>query len=462
MNKLYWKLQNEDTIRKAFETGEFVSGEGLLNPEQQTKFTVLIKKFNALMGNTRMERMKHAVKDIEKLHINEAITRGISEDTISPSPVKPKVNKVRLEAKKLISNWDVSTETFQENIEMEGFEDTLMMNLTQRIGVDLEQLAIMGDESIVPSFDDPNSLLLSSNDGWYKQSLETHVMDLEGDSISRGVFGEMLRMMPKQYRNDPGLRFIMSDTLVIDWLDLLSGGNSFSIDAGAIGSDQVAAQAFASMLPGLAPYGKQIVRANLIPDDLPISTGAGAASYAYLDGSQYQPYKIIPGFNDTLLLSISGSPVTPVVIPAKPGGEVLDITKVIAAINAIIEPLGGLAIDNGENKLRIRTKLEGVGTSVVLSSSASGSSANAVLGFPVLGATSSGLVASGIVAEGTFIWLVNLQNLAWGILDGTRIYTEYNKDRDVVETVVYNQLDFKIVNPDAMVLATGIRKRSLV
>lgn len=455
------KIMNDEHLRKAFETGDFASGVGLLSPEQNKRFFVLVKQFNVLMGLTRMVPMRNRTKDVEKLHVSEPITRAATENTLHPSPTELKTNKVELYAKKLISNWDITHETLQENIEQENFEDTVMEALIERISIDLEQLAIMGDEATVVTPGNAASSLLVANDGWYKKALSSHVLDVDGAPLTRGVFAEMLRMMPKQYRSDPNMRFIMSDSLYIDWQDLLAGGNNFAADSGAIGNDAIAGSALNTGNGGSAPYGKRILRAPLIPDDMDISTGA-ATSYAYAKGTQYSPFKIRGGDNDTLVVTTdSGGPVI-VTFSAPATGKVFDLVEIVSVINTALAGIGGLAVDSGENQLMIRSTTDGAASSLTIDSEFAGSTANSTLGFPETGLTSTGAASAGTVPEGSFILLCNPMNLIWGMVEKIRVFSEYNKDLDRLETVVYNMLDFEIENLDAVVLARNVRKRSFV
>jgi len=70
--------------------------------------------------------------------------------------------------------------------------------------------------------------------------------------------------------------------------------------------------------------------------------------------------------------------------------------------------------------------------------------------------------SANLVNEGSFVLLTNPKNLVWGILDGTRIFTEFNKNTDQIESIVYNQVDAKIENADAIVKAVNVRRRTLV
>ncbi len=66
------------------------------------------------------------------------------------------------------------------------------------------------------------------------------------------------------------------------------------------------------------------------------------------------------------------------------------------------------------------------------------------------------------VFEGSFIWLANPKNFIAGVLDGTRIFTEFNKNTDQIETIIYNQVDAQVENVDAIVKAKNLRRRTLI
>lgn len=436
----------EETIEKTIETSDFLSG-GLLNPTQQRTFVVLLKRFSVLLSRVRTIQMPTPQMEIDKLHVSEPITESIDENTSTANTAKPKINQVTLQARKLKSGWNITTETLQGNIERDGFEQTVINTMTSRIATDLEMLAIQGDTSISPAATDPESVLLRRLDGWHVQSQSAHVLDIGGANMQHGIFSEMKRTMPRQFRNDPGMRFIMSDSLITDWQDVLSDRETDlgdrSIERGGT---------------GLRPYGIEIVRVQLIPDDLPVTVSSGA-SPGEVDGVRAEPYTFVTGSNDTLLLTISGVPVT-VTFPQ----GTLDGVEVYSAINSAIVTAGaaGIAFDNGENKLRIRTTATGAGASVVVGTLGAGSTANSTLGFPDAGVTGTGAAASGTLNEGSFVWLANPRNFIWGILDGTRIFTEFNKDFDRIETIVYNQVDAKIENLNALVLGENVRRKSMI
>jgi hypothetical protein len=445
----------QEEILKAIELGDFVGGQGLLNRDQQREYVVLLKRMTAMFGVCRTIIMPQAAMEISKLQIGEPITVSVTENTNPAQDNKVLVNTVHLDAKKVRSSHDLTTEVLQQNLEGDDFEMTVIRAMAARSALDLGLLALLGDTTL-PSGTKYNNLL-NGQDGWYKRAQNGHVLDLQGAEIEPGIFSEMIRMLPQQYRGDPGLRFIVSETLVIDWQDTLQSRPT------ALGDS-----ALGAFGPSLAPYGKKFQVEPLISDDMPITVSESVPAYIY--GTIAGPFTIVTGTNDQLNFQINGGATVNVVLSTQNpdtgpffgvGGNI-DAVSVIAAINAAIAlayPGGVPAIAYDDGWGRVVLKTVGTGSAVNLTVLAS-STAASTIGW-ALGET-TGTDNTGIVREGSFIMLTNPKNLIWGILDGTRMFTQYNKDFDRIESVVYNQVATAIENYDAVVLATNLRRKRYV
>lgn len=444
---------NEELLQKAIDTASFLGG-GTLNREQQTTFVNLVKKYSTILGAVRSERLTQASKDIDKLHVSEPITAGATENTPAASSLgRVRTNQVHIDATKYRSNWEITTETLQQNIEQNDFEMTIIDSMAQRIATDIELAAIQGDASLAGT--DRLSNLLKVNDGWLVKAQSAHILDAGGATPQAAMFSEALKMMPKQYRKDPGLRFIMSDTTWIDWASrvaqgLVRGGGSTTGD-GSFGSGN-AAEAAAVMGAGAAdrPYGTPIMQAQLMPDDMPlVLPGATPGQY---DGFNFGPFAFVTGVNDTFNVTINPGAVAVVVTFAQ---GVFDLVQVVKTINDAFVAAGApaFAINNGNDQIRLQTTGTGATASIVTGTG----NANATLGF-ANSTTKAGAASGGTLNEGSVILLTNPKNLIWAILDGTRVFTEFNKDYDRIESVVYNQLDYEIENLDAVVMITNVRR----
>lgn len=440
--------EHEQMIEKTIETSTFLNG-GTLNPKQQDTFIALVRKYSTLLPQVRFHRLTQPVEDIDKMHVGEPVTEAAEENTPSSNQARARFNKVTLTARKLRSQWHVTTEALQGNIEQDRLEDTLMNAFTERMATDFEMLAIQGDSTLAGS--DPTSRLLKRCDGWYKQAKSAHVLDAGGVTVTKGLLAFAKRMMPKQFRNDPGLRWIMSDSVVIDWEDSLSDRET---DLG----DRVLGGGSAG-----APLGIPILPVPLIPDDLSVSTGdaTSAINVATLEQGPY----VFTASNNVLKLDIDNAGAVTVTITA----GTLETVVVANLINAAYVTAHGaayrnIAADDGFGHLILKSPTTGAASEVEIQTVAN--QAAVTLGFDVSGGypvTKNGAAAgANSVLEGSFIMLCNPRNLIFGMLDGTRVFTEFDKNNDRIETTMYNQVDAKIENLDSIVLIQNLRLADLL
>jgi hypothetical protein len=450
---------NEEMIEKAISTSDLLSG-GLLNPLQQTQFITLVKKFSVLLPISRFIRMPRPLMDVDKLWIGEPVTESVDEATDTGNQSRTKHQRIVLRAQKVRSAWNITTEVLQGNIEQNEFEQTVMNTMVERISTDMEDLAINGDTTDVGTT--PRDRLLRRLNGWNVQTDGSHIVDVKGASIQKGIFSEMKRRIPKQYKNDPGLRWMTGDAIATDWADVVSDRGTILGDAALQGAE-------------MSPLGTPMLRVPLIFDDMPI-TITQSTSAEFL-GAEFGPF-IITSTNDTIKLKVDAAPVAGATIVLTHGTlNTVEIARQInAALKAAIPSLvADVASDDREGRLLLKSPTSGAASELRLMPVAAASQAYTTLGllgpnsipidpFPGADVVKTG-EASGTpntVFEGSFIWLANPKNFIWGILDGTRIFTEFNKNTDQIETIVYNQVDAQIENVDAVVKTKNIRRRTLI
>ena len=450
--------QNEAIVEKSIQTSDMLSG-GLLNPLQQSQFITLVKKFSVLLPQSRFIRMPRPLMDIDKLWVGEPVTESVDEASDTGNLSRAKFQRITLAAKKVRSAWNVTTEVLQGNIEQNDFEQTVMNTMVERIATDLEQLAINGDTTTVGAT--PEARLLRRLDGWALQTEAAHILDVKGASIQKGIFSQAKRVMPKQYKHDPGLKWLVGDAIAVDWADVVSDRGTILGDAALQGAE-------------MAPLGTPMVRIPLIPDDAPIVVSSATA--AQITGKEYGPF-IIGATNDTLKFAVNGLADLTITLPH----GTLNTVQIAKAINDAFVAAGpyGLAYanfasDSRMDALRLENPLLGVANTIVLRPVPVAQQAWSTLGLlpapavgdpnvPLANVTITGADAGGAhsVNEGSFLWLLNPKNLVWGILDGTRIFTEFNKNTDQIESIVYNQCDAQVENLDAIVKVKNIRRRTL-
>lgn len=450
---------NEEMIEKTIATSDLLTG-GLLNPLQQTQFITLVKKFSVLLPLSRFIRMPRPLMDVDKLWIGEPVTESVDEATDTGNLSRAKFQRIVLRAQKVRSAWNITTEVLQGNIEQNEFEQTIMNTMVERIATDMEDLAINGDVTTVGT--SPRDRLLRRLNGWNTQTEGAHIVDAKGASIQKGIFSEMKRRMPKQYKNDPGLRWLVGDAIATDWADVVSDRGTILGDAALQGAE-------------MAPLGTPMIRVPLIPDDAPITITA-ATSAEFL-GSEFGPF-IITSSNDTIKLRVDALPAAGVVITLTHGTlNTVEVARQInAALKAAIPTLTtDVARDDREGRLLLISPTTGAASDIRLMPVAAAIQAYSTLGllganvpvidpFPAADVVKVGAASgtSNMVFEGSFMLLANPKNLIWGILDGTRIFTEFNKNTDQIETIVYNQIDAQVENVDAIVKTKNLRRRTLI
>lgn len=452
-------VANQEMIEKTIATSDLLTG-GLLNPIQQTQFITLVKKFSVMLPISRFVRMPRPLMDIDKLWIGEPVTESVDEATDTGNLSRAKFQRIVLRAQKLRSAWNITTEVLQGNVEQNEFEQTIMNTMVERIATDLEDLAINGDVTTVGTT--PRDRLLRRLNGWDTQTEGAHIVDVKGSSIQKGIFSEMKRRMPKQYKNDPGLRWLVGDAVATDWADVVSDRGTILGDAALQGAE-------------MSPLGTPMIRVPLIPDDAPLTITA--ATRAEILGSEFGPF-VITSSNDTVKLKVDALPAAGVTIVLTHG--TLNVVEVARQINAALKAaiptlVQDVARDDREGRLLLESPTIGAASELRLMPVAAASQAYTTLGllgandppvdpFPAADVVKAG-AASGTantVFEGSFIWLGNPKNFIAGVLDGTRIFTEFNKNTDQIETIVYNQVDMQVENVDAIVKAKNIRRRTLV
>lgn len=82
-------------------------------------------------------------------------------------------SKVEYDTVSIRLPWEITEELLRENIEGEGYEDTVMTLMSTQLGIDLEDLHWNGDVTSEDPF-------LQINDGWLKlikQSSKSHIVD---------------------------------------------------------------------------------------------------------------------------------------------------------------------------------------------------------------------------------------------------------------------------------------------
>ena len=85
--------------------------------------------------------------ELEKINVGDRVIRAASQGVSTYTNTGATFSKVELTTKKIRLDWEVSSESLEDNIEGAALEDHLVRLMTNAFGNDIEDLAINGDGS---------------------------------------------------------------------------------------------------------------------------------------------------------------------------------------------------------------------------------------------------------------------------------------------------------------------------
>ena len=202
------KVVATDTI-----AGSNPVGTGGLTYAQSDRFIDYMWDATTLGGLVRTRRMKAVEEEIDTIAVGARLVRGAMEAVDTGENVVPTFGKLSITTKKYRLDWELSSESLEDNIEGEALEDHIARLMATQMGNDLEDIAINGDTaSAVPG--------IGVDDGFRKRAVAgAHVIDHGGDVLNRDAFNKALKAMPRKYmRRRNGLRFLTGSNAIQDWL----------------------------------------------------------------------------------------------------------------------------------------------------------------------------------------------------------------------------------------------------
>ena len=215
---------------------------GLLNPEQSARFLDYMFDATVIGKVARTVRMKSDTAEIDRMSVGEKLMKLATEGDNDGTNNAVTFSKISLTTKKLRMDWELSTESLEDNIEGADLEDHIARLMATQAGNDIEDVILNGDTSL------SSDALYKSFDGVVKKAKASgRVVDAAGAEVSREVFNKALKAMPRKYKQRRGdLRFLAGSNLIQDFLY-----------ANSIGTNQTIPQDIASSVirGGVAPLG---------------------------------------------------------------------------------------------------------------------------------------------------------------------------------------------------------------
>jgi HK97 family phage major capsid protein len=173
---------------------------GILAPEQARRFIDYVWDATVLAKDGRRVTMRANTMEIEKVNVGERVIRAAAQADDAYTNAGATFTKVELTTKKIRLDWEVSTESLEDNIEGAALEDRLVRLMTNAFANDIEDLAINGDGA--------TGTFLSIMEGFIKQTRGTVGNDaheaavtVASDNWTTSVMQEIILALPRKYRS---------------------------------------------------------------------------------------------------------------------------------------------------------------------------------------------------------------------------------------------------------------------
>jgi HK97 family phage major capsid protein len=140
---------------------------GVLNPEQSRQFIDYIFDEMVLANDGRRVVMRANTMELDKVRVGSRLVAKATQAEQTGSNASPAFTKIELTTTKFRLDYELSTESLEDNIEGEQLEDHIVRLMATQFGNDLEDIAINGASGATSGY------YQSTLDGFIKQIRDT-------------------------------------------------------------------------------------------------------------------------------------------------------------------------------------------------------------------------------------------------------------------------------------------------
>jgi len=219
---------------------------GILAPEQARRFIDYVWDATVLAKDGRRVTMRANTMEIEKVNVGERVIRAAAQADNTYTNAGATFTKVELTTKKIRLDWEVSTESLEDNIEGGALEDHLVRLMTNAFANDIEDLAINGDGSTGSFLSIMEGFVHKVTDG---SDAHEAIVTVADDAWTPAVMQDIILAMPRKYRA------IKSN------LKFYAGTDAFQ---GIVTNNGTLADAVAEAIAGMTPGSTQANRQNYL------------------------------------------------------------------------------------------------------------------------------------------------------------------------------------------------------
>lgn len=239
---------------------------GALPTEVESEFLRIAQNATPLMEACRQVTMGAKQHKIPKLIFEDDVLRadpGEGTQLGSGDRAAPTATDVTLNSKVVMAEVKLTDELLEDNVEREGFRTTILTLLAQRVGINVEKMALLSDTTIVDATLVANGF--AQQNGWLKL-ITSNVVNFSSADLTRAKLNAMLTSIALKFRQRPGYVYALEEYAGETWRGIIGDR------ATALGDSAVTGEA----LP--VCNGKKVIQ---VPN-MPVTAGTPNVSSALL------------------------------------------------------------------------------------------------------------------------------------------------------------------------------------
>ena len=190
-NEILRKLPVE---QRADALAALLAGGGALPAEKAREFIRLVQNATPLLKAARVVEMPTPTYSLPKILFGSMIVKAAPTDgdeLAAADRSAPTVSEISLVAKDYMASVKVSDKFMEDNVENESIEDTFMTLIAERVGVDLETLALASDTLGAGAY--------ALQDGWIKR-ITSNVVNAASVDLTRAHLEAALVAVALRFR----------------------------------------------------------------------------------------------------------------------------------------------------------------------------------------------------------------------------------------------------------------------
>lgn len=257
-----------EVLKADMALADLTSG-GKLVADQFKKFYLVLIKGQVVMSKIRNVVLKRETTEFPRMTSfgTQVLHPGTESQALTLGQrVAPGFGKTTLTSTEVVAQVDYPRYALIDQVEMQGFKNTLLAYLALHVKRDLENLVINGNTGSA------NTLLRLFNG--MIQAASSNTYPAGGVTLATGVLGNTRKTMPSEYKQQPNLLYFTNEFAFEDlWTE-------YESRIGTLGDSKLTQGA--SSLPF---RGSQLYEVPLFPNNLGI--GLTETAVLYLDPKQF-------------------------------------------------------------------------------------------------------------------------------------------------------------------------------